>query len=159
MTDMRLSKEKTNAIRKILAYWPPRADHFCDQIFGMEDPCDLFITDSVGYSRKKIELKGTDSWRWNQSIGNFTFTMENNTLIVSKFNSRRKQKSTGEFQSYKLWMYTIHNNATNTDLYFFWCEKGIAPVDFIKDSTNYKIDDFSFLKTFMSEEEAGSFGW
>src|SRR3990167_10511357 len=148
------SREKVVAKEKLLANWPPKEHLFWEEHFN-DLGKDVFITNSVGFSKRQIELKGSETWRWNQSIANIDFQIDENTQVkMIKFNSRRRIPGTGELPSYKIWIYEVGSIVPERVIcYFFWCEKGIEAASIVQPLTSITLSDLLFLKPFMTEEE------
>ena len=162
MQQTKWSREKVSAMEKLLTCWPPEVNAIWADLEKNAYEEDFFITGTVGYSNTPIELHGDYSWRWNQSIANATFKIDNFiTVKMSKFNSRRRVTGKGNLPSYKIWIYEIYNViSTNSTpwVYFFWCEKGKEPTD-IYNPADITMNDLQFLKSFMDESERASVGW
>lgn len=154
----RYSKEKQRAIEKLKECWPNQESLMVSEI---SDSAGVFLTDFYGFTTRRIELKGTNEWRWNQSVANVTFQLDNLHVVMNKLNSRRKSPESGDIPSLKIWLYHIFDgdpSSGNPILYFIWCEKGVSP-DAIHNPADIRIEDLAFLKSFTSHDIAAGFGW
>ena len=153
------SKEKQRAIEKLKECWPNRDSLMVPEI---SDSAGVFLTDFYGFTTNRIELKGTNEWRWNQSVANVTFLLQEDLhVVMHKLNSRRKSAESGDIPSLKVWLYQIFTDdpsSGNPVLYFLWCEKGVPP-DAIHNPADIRIEDLAFLKSFTSQDIAAGFGW
>lgn len=153
------SKEIQRSLNKFKEAWN-RIEEYQFQPRISDTSIGMFYSDFVGFSWSEIELKGNSEWRWNQSVANIAFPLnENTTVYMHKLNSRKK-KTTVDVPSYKIWVYKVHvNNSIQPSFHAIWCEKGIElPSPFIEPAT-ITLADLSFLKPFVSENLAASFNW
>ena len=142
-----LSKETLGAIRMFKSVWNSRGK-VCIQSLHVEE--EDITTGFVAFAKEKITLQKGNSWRWNRSIYVQDIKINPNiTISFQKMNSRSKVAGV-KVPTYKLWQYTITIKGETDPLYFIWCEKG---------NTNLRIQDFSFLKDFVTPELATELKW
>ena len=156
---IRHSKEKLRAIKKLEECWTPFLTNNTPPEPVVSDNNGMFFTGFTAFSQNKIELKGSDGWRWNQSIANIDFQLDPNIqVLMYKLNSRRKVSGVGYLPSYKVWVYQMYINHSKTpSLYFMWCEKGLPQLPY--NPSEITIQDLSFLKAFTTQEVANFLGW
>jgi len=112
-------------------------------------------------------------WMWHQSKSRVTTEIPNGRLILTKLNPRKLKETSKVCPSYKLWICQILDVTSKGDVHFVWCEKGkfnkwSAPPTTKRGKTEKKeqqssdtisIDDFAFLRDFVSEAVAMELGW
>lgn len=161
MSEVKYTKEQMKAIAKIKDCWDERDSYLVPEI------CDSssFIKDFHAFTHKRIELKSTNEWRWNQSIGNVTFELNSELEVeLNKLNSRKKSTNSPNAQKIpkmKVWLYQIFNKndlSRRVMINFIWCEDGVSPHS-IFNPADIRIEDLSFLKSFTSQDIANAFGW
>ena len=165
------SKEPSTEQQRALITLQTRLDDWKNHLDKPLENCTHtnFFTFSVSPIRRE-HLPHEEHWVWNQSNAKLTASLFSGSVTVTlqKFNARKKPRARVRQPSFKLWIYTIDDFLPQT-LFSLWCEKGREPGEAPQlvgqgkqpkaDFSDLKLESFSFLKRFVSEETAQEFGW
>ena len=103
-------------------------------------------------------LPKKSNWKWNQSRSKCELLSKTGDLRISfyKLNTRRTNPEVINIPHFKVWIFNITNLNENSLSAFFWCERGDGDTP----SLNEKLlKELSFLKRFVTKEQAIEFGW
>ena len=137
----------------------------------------LLLTGFVAASSEPFDLTKIpreNHWSWNQNNGKVCIRVDSESIVTFRKVSPRRRFSDQNSPSYKIWIFHTQSS-TNPDDYFLLCEKGAdinLPTWSVKHITSgirteigivhpeqLTVEQFDFLKPFISPRCAQEFGW
>lgn len=133
-----LTPEQKHAIQILVSNWPTiEKIQSCTSI-----PTNL----STGYTRfshqtvYNNDLPVHEFWSWRQSNAKVRTKLdENTTLVIQKFNARKKKLSQFKPPTYKLW--NIRVQQKTVAFTFLYCERGVSDssIEFINQNDTFDV--------------------
>merc|ERR1712137_154109 len=118
-----------------------------DILSAISSDYSIFDNDAFHVYREPIVINKIPSsgiWRWNQTKSRVPIQTDGHTGFISKLIPRNRD-GTKHAPSYKLWKCGISSKSSDESVVCLWAEKGSHPPE-------VSINDYAFLKPFMSEE-------
>jgi len=129
----------------------------------------IFVKEVV----KTATLPKSSGWLWNQSRSRKTISIGEYQVCFYKLNTRTSKTSPRSPPPYKLWVFNIRCGQEKFS--FLWCEKGepvssplysllppSIPHSCYQECTELvqvTLSELAFLRPFVSQNTASSFGW
>lgn len=145
-------EEALPMIRDLAVAESPTLDEIC-----VKD-AKFFLPHTISTS----DIPRGSGWVWNQSRAKSTILdlTKNIKMCFYKLNTRKIKSSEVVPPPHKIWIFVLHIMPSDKFYSFLWCERGFnSDIETNPSIDDLSLEEFAFLKPFISAELAESLGW